>query len=312
MPEMRRGPAGHHPGARPYTARPTHGAQTKKPRRAPPPVAAKAWFLAQAAAASKTAPTKEASGSPRAAIGVVLAGLVLAAWLGGFAEMGVRAAGAGIAAWSKDLGFAVRHVEVRGLAHADEERLRALVDVAPGAGVFGVDPAEIRARILQAGWVQDATVMRMLPDRLVVVVAEHRPVARWRGPDATHVIDAEGRPIPGAAAAEFRDLPLVIGPGAAEEAARLVADLRAADALSARAVMFERVDARRWDAVLGNQARVMLPEARAGEALARLSALHAEAAVLDAPLARIDLRGPDIVLRARAPLSGTTRRDRRA
>ena len=62
-----------------------------------------------------------------------------------------------------------------------------------------------------------------------------------------------------------------------------------------------RVGERRWNLRLNNGADVMLPEGHEVAALDRLMQLQQQHALLDRPLAAIDLRLPDrLVLRPRA------------
>ena len=49
-----------------------------------------------------------------------------------------------------------------------------------GEGILGLDLQRIRGRVERVGWVEEAKVVRLLPDTLVIAVKERRPVAVWQ------------------------------------------------------------------------------------------------------------------------------------
>jgi cell division protein FtsQ len=102
------------------------------------------------------------------------------------------------------------------------------------------------------------------------------------------------------AVAEFHQLPLVVGPGAPAAAATLIDALTDRPDLQRRIVAAVRVGERRWNLRLNNGADVMLPEGHEVLALDRLMQMQQEHALLDRPLAAIDMRlGDRLVVRPR-------------
>jgi cell division protein FtsQ len=83
--------------------------------------------------------------------------------------------------------------------------------------------------------------------------------------------------------------------------------LTARPVLQARVVAAVRVGGRRWNLLMMNGTNVMLPEGHAAAALDRLMQLQQSHALLDRPLAAIDMRLPDrLVLRPRPDAHGDT------
>ena len=159
----------------------------------------------------------------------------------------------------------------------------------------------MRQRIETLSWVQRATVERRLPNTVVVYLEERRPFAIWQNQGKFLLIDRDGQVVANENLATFKDLPLVVGPGAPSAAASLLDALTARPALQARVIAAVRVGERRWNLRLNNGADVMLPEGHETAALDRLMQLQESAAVLDRPLAAIDMRLPDrLVLRPRS------------
>lgn len=69
------------------------------------------------------------------------------------------------------------HLEVVGLEGEPEARVREVVALDAGTALFGIRPAEVRARVESIPWVVHADVDVRWPDRVVVEATPHRPVA---------------------------------------------------------------------------------------------------------------------------------------
>jgi len=127
---------------------------------------------------------------------------------------------------------------------------------------------------------------------------ERSPFAVWQHQGKFVVIDRAVQTVANQDVAQFRNLPLVVGPGAPVAAAALLDALTERPSLSGRIVAGVRVGERRWNLRMNSGADVMLPEGHEIEALDRLIKLQQEHAVLDRPLVAIDMRLPDkLVLR---------------
>ncbi|MGH7895976.1 MAG: cell division protein FtsQ/DivIB [Candidatus Binatia bacterium] len=112
--------------------------------------------------------------------------------------------------------FAVREVAVRHHGQLDEGVLRALAGITPGMNIWDVDVDATTTRMLTYGWVRSATVRRELPNRIVLQVREHRPVAVLAVADESpglYYLAANGRIFAAVGANDVRDLPYVTGLG---------------------------------------------------------------------------------------------------
>jgi cell division protein FtsQ len=233
------------------------------------------------------------------ALALVLALFGLSAWLGGFSAAGRAAAVEVLHAALVATGFTIDQIEVRGARRVDAAEAAAALALAPGGLIFGFDPEAAQARVEQLAWVESASVMRLMPDRVVVLIDERRPLALWETPAGAVVLDLEGRVIDGADPAEFAGLPRLEGEDAPASAGELVDALARHPELARRARVFERIAGRRWDVRFEGGLVVQLPEGRAAAALADLAELEAREGVLDLPIEALDLRGEDLVMRPR-------------
>jgi cell division protein FtsQ len=197
-------------------------------------------------------------------------------------------------------GLRITDVVIEGRANTPEPLLRAALGVSKGDPILGFSVEAARQRVETLSWVEHATVERRLPGTVVVFLQERRPFAIWQNQSKFVLIDRTGQLVANQNVAEFRQLPLVVGPGAPAAAATLIDALTDRPDLQKRIVALVRVGERRWNLRLNNGADVMLPEGHEVEALNRLMQLQQDHALLDRPLAAIDMRlGDRLVLRPR-------------
>lgn len=123
-------------------------------------------------------------------------------WLG-LAALSVACASTALAAiklrdfLSTDPRFALSRdradaLAIAGLHYASQSKVRHVFDADFGRGILAVPLAERRRRLLAIDWVEDASVSRVWPDRLVVRIRERNPVAFVYLGSSVVLIDAEG------------------------------------------------------------------------------------------------------------------------
>jgi cell division protein FtsQ len=195
-------------------------------------------------------------------------------------------------------GLRVTDVVIQGRENTPEPLIRAALGVAPGDPILGFSVELARQRLATLNWVEHATVERRLPGTVVVYLQERRPFAIWQNQGKFVLIDRTGAQVANQNVAEFKKFPLVVGPGAPTAAATLIDALTDRPELQKRVVASVRIAERRWNLHLDNGADVLLPEGHEVAALDRLAKLQQEHALLDRPLAAIDMRLADrLVLR---------------
>lgn len=88
--------------------------------------------------------------------------------------------------------FQLTQVEVHGLDHVEREPLLDKAGLLVGLNIFDVDLDSAKTAIEAQPWVERATLERRLPDRVIVHVTEHEPVALLVD-QRYHLVDAQGR-----------------------------------------------------------------------------------------------------------------------
>jgi cell division protein FtsQ len=211
-----------------------------------------------------------------------------------------------VAGQTAGLGFKLARVHVQGASPMAEQAILASTGLQLGQPILDIDLEAIRKSVEGVGWVQDAQVVRLLPDTVVVAVRERQTLAVWQNRGRTMVIDAGGRLIPEADAGRFPQLPLIVGEGANEGAARILQAVNSRPRLVERLEAIVRVDGRRWDLRLKDGGLVQLPAVEEESALIQLDQLDQRQRILELGFERIDLREPGVVaVRPRgAPLPG--------
>jgi cell division protein FtsQ len=101
-------------------------------------------------------------------------------------------------------------LEIQGRANGSEAKVRRVFASDFGASVFAVPLAERRRRLLAIDWVEDASVSRIWPDRLLVRIRERRPVAFVPLRTGAVLIDADGVLLEPPARAQFA-FPVLLG-----------------------------------------------------------------------------------------------------
>ncbi|VAW58819.1 Cell division protein FtsQ [hydrothermal vent metagenome] len=76
--------------------------------------------------------------------------------------------------------FPVKSIQIEGeFKFLDKTRLQAQVLPVANGGFFTLDLSLIRSRLVEMSWVEDVSVRRQWPDRLLVRVIEKQPVVYW-------------------------------------------------------------------------------------------------------------------------------------
>ena len=191
-------------------------------------------------------------------------------------------------------GLRVQTIRIDGRQKTLEEDVLQALGVHKGDAILGFSVAAARSRIEAINWVQTATIERRLPGTIVVQLVERRPFAVWQHEGKFTLVDRAGDIVTDSDVAAFAGLlPLVVGPGAPKATAALLEMLAVQPDLQARMIAAVRVGERRWNLRMNNGADILLPEGAEPQALAKLAALQASHALLDRPLAAVDLRLPD-------------------
>ena len=200
-----------------------------------------------------------------------------------------------LAVVSKQSGFEVRRVEVRGVQHLNELKIYERVLAERDRAMPLVDLAALRAELLQLSWVEDARVSRQLPETLVIDVVERKPHAVLKTADRMALIDDEGHVLEPITPARAKGRLVIGGWDAAHHVGELTALLDAAPALKPQVAEADWIGNRRWNLTFRTGQVLALPEGEKSSAgaLVAFARLDGTNRLLGGRVVAFDMRAPD-------------------
>jgi cell division protein FtsQ len=235
-----------------------------------------------------------------------LAGISFEAWRGGAFNLVGASVETGLNRLVVKAGLTVEEVRIKGQNRTPLGQIREALELHPHQSVFAVNLDEARQRVEKLNWVKEASVSRQLPNAIEVNITERAPFALWQDQGHMWLIDADGVQLTDRNLDEFARLPQVVGDGAPEKAATLLAMLKSNPTLFTRVKAAVRVSGRRWDLIMKNGVRVRLPDEDESGAYLRLATFQKDQQILERNIAVVDLRFPDrlvVALDHDAPLT---------
>jgi cell division protein FtsQ len=208
--------------------------------------------------------------------------------------------GASVREWGRErlvtlaanAGYRVNGILIEGRENTDPELIKSIVNLERGSPLFAFDPETTRDLLRKVSWIKDANVQRVLPDTVYIHLTERTPMALWQYQGKVRVIDAEGVALTNDLQ-PFMTLPFVVGDGANNKAADLLAMLAAVPEITSRLEAASWIGDRRWDLKLKSGMTIKLPEDDVGLALRKLADSQRNDGLLDRNVELVDLREGD-------------------
>jgi cell division protein FtsQ len=192
-------------------------------------------------------------------------------------------------------GFRIASIALSGNKHLTREEILAIAGVTGHSSLLFLDAGAARRELMSNPWIADATVQKLYPQQLQVIVREREAYAQWQHQGRLSVIAVDGTVLQSYVAPRFANLPLVVGRGAETRAKDFLDELNRHPEVRELVRASVLVAERRWNLRLKNGIDVRLPETDPGRALETISTLDREKKLLTRDVAAIDLRQPDRV-----------------
>ncbi len=165
-----------------------------------------------------------------------------------------------IDAVAEPLGMSIETVDVTGYSETSEIDVLQTLWMTGAQTLPALDLTAAREAIEAMPWIESATIEKEYPNRVKIALVEKKPFALWQRDKDLWIVDHDGREIVPYATTRFTDLPFVVGPGAAREAADILDKMALVPELDQRIKAYVRVGDRRWDLRLDNGVVIRLPE----------------------------------------------------
>ncbi len=214
-------------------------------------------------------------------------------WRNGTIELWTDAAEEKIGKLLVDAGLVVETIDIVGERVASEQNILAASEIYIGDALLSLDIGETVERIEQLTWIKEAAIRRDFSGDVIINVREHRPAALWQIDNKLWVVSDEGVQITDQQLEYFAHLPMISGIGAEKQLENLLR------AISSNEVLFERVETatwvggRRWDLILKNGIKIMMPEIELAQAWQNLSELEQSEQLLARNILAVDFRVKD-------------------
>lgn len=187
--------------------------------------------------------------------------------------------------------FMVHMMAIDGASLELAEDIREVFPLDFPMSSFDLDLQQMHTALSELDAVASVNVQIRVGGVLQVNIDERVPVIVWRGPNAVELLDAQGhRVVQVPARASRPDLPLVTGVGADKAIPEALEILTSAAPIYDHVRGLVRIGERRWDLVLDNGQRVLLPETKPRQALHRVIALNTVRDLLARNVAVVDMR----------------------
>jgi len=199
------------------------------------------------------------------------------------------------------MGYALTDLYVEGRTHAPQADLLKAMAITRGQPILLHSPHELKERLEQISWIENAVVQRRLPNTLYIRLRERKPVAFWQHNQKHYLVDPHGVILSCENPLTFEGLPVIVGNDAPVHAPAILKLLSEYPEVRQKVTALVRVGGRRWDIHLNNKVQVKLPEIKPEGALSRLTMLLKQNKVNSAELSVIDLRMPDKLVMRLSP-----------
>ena len=107
--------------------------------------------------------------------------------------------------------MAVHRVLISGLQHVDRREALSLLDLPPQATVFSINSSELQSRLEAHPWIATASVGRVLPHTLTILVTERRPAVVLQHSNGSLLLDEEAGVLSEISRASSPNLPILHG-----------------------------------------------------------------------------------------------------
>jgi cell division protein FtsQ len=191
-------------------------------------------------------------------------------------------------------GFGIDEIKITGQSLTSESAILEALGLQPATSTVSFDADAALGRIEAIPSVKSAAIRKKYPGELIVTIEEKVPMARWRIGDATYLVDEFGNPV-APDDGSFRELPLVVGEGAADDAIVMVRSLERFPQITRNLAALSRIGDRRWDLIFYTGLRVQLPEKGVAQALQQLDMYQTTHQLLERDVLVIDMRVPGMV-----------------
>ena len=187
--------------------------------------------------------------------------------------------------------FMIKVASIDGSSDELANEIREILPLDFPVSYFDLDIKYLHKVVNEIPAVASAAIKISAGGVLQINVAEKSPAFIWRKDNVMSVIDETGSFIRIAnSRVDYPKLPLVVGEAADLAVSEISSLMQANEYFKAHVRAFIRVGERRWDLILENNVRIMLPQREFLAAFDRLMLMNEAGSLLSGRLSNIDMR----------------------
>nr|WP_321443913.1 cell division protein FtsQ/DivIB [uncultured Cohaesibacter sp.] len=190
-------------------------------------------------------------------------------------------------------GLKVEAVLITGQKEVSEAEILTALGINADSSLLTFNAYEARKSLEAISWIAEASVQKLYPNKIQVVVQEQKPFALWQRGKYVSLISYDGSVLTDRIDPEFAELPLVVGHGAQRKAAQIFEVLAQYPSLARKTRAVVYVSERRWDLYFKNGVQAKLPEVDVEDALEKLLAFDEDGSLSRKDITLVDMRLSD-------------------
>ena len=160
--------------------------------------------------------------------------------------------------------------------------------------IFDINLFKIHNNLLLNEWIETVIIERTLPNSIKIQIVEKKPMAIWQTKSGYKLITKEGSIISIANSSFFnKNLPIIIGEGANNDAFRILQILRKNPDLYDNVWSISYINKRRWNVHFKQGLIALLPRKKIYAGWSKIDFLQKKYKILDIGLTEIDIRNKD-------------------
>ncbi|WP_316860110.1 FtsQ-type POTRA domain-containing protein [uncultured Cohaesibacter sp.] len=194
---------------------------------------------------------------------------------------------------SSVFGLKIEAVLISGQKEVTEAEILRVLGINEDSSLLTFDAYDGRKKLENMSWIAEASVQKLYPNKLQVMVREQKPFALWQRGEFLSVISYDGSVLSDHIDPEFANLPLVVGHGAQRQAASMFELLAQYPSLARKSRAIVYVSERRWDIYFKNGVQAKLPEIGVADALEKLIAFDEDGSLSRKDITVVDMRLED-------------------
>ena len=194
---------------------------------------------------------------------------------------------------SSVFGLKVEAVLISGQKEVSESEILSVLGLNSDSSLLTFNAYVARKNLENLPWIAQASVQKLYPNKLQVMVQEQEPFALWQRGQYVSLISYDGSVLTDHIDPEFANLPLVVGHGAQRKAAQVFELLARYPSIARKTRAVVYVSERRWDLYFKNGVQAKLPEVDVEDALEKLLAFDEDGSLSRKDITVVDMRLAD-------------------